>query len=87
MLRNQIETDSLREQLAALDLLKCAGDRSLSGMEDALDRQTRERETLAVKCLGLGAEREDLMRDLERKESIIKALQSERDRILEEAEG
>ena len=86
-MRNQIETDSLREQLTALDLLKSAGDRSLSGMEDALDRQTREREALAVKCLGLNAEREDLSRDLERKESIIRALQSERDRILDEAEG
>ena len=66
---------------------KIVAERSLVIAEDDLDRQRRERDHLAQKLLLVGAEREDLQRDVERKKEVVAAMTAERARLMDEAQA
>ncbi len=60
---------------------------ALAAAEEEVRGQRREREGLAVKCLALGADREEYRREADRKGEIVRALEAERRRLIDDAEG
>ena len=81
------EKDDLAGVLKEVDDAKGMIEASLTALEADLDKSKKERDVLSMKCATLTADKSELEADIARRKESFQALTSERDRILEEAEG